>query len=259
MIADLEVIKAEPVGQPRVHPLLFIHGMWEGAWFWRNYLDYFSSRGYACYALNLRGHYGSRPVPDIGKVSIREYLEDAREVAGALGNPVLVGHSMGGVLVQKMAELSQPPATVLMTPAAPRGIFPLNTFALFKVFIKNIHAALFRRPLKPDEGDMAQLVLNRIPPKDRQFVYNTQIPESGLQTFEITVLGFPVDASKVQSPMLVVGGAEDRLTPAGMVRKIARKYGADLLEYPSLAHMMALEPGWEKVARDVADWIERVT
>jgi alpha-beta hydrolase superfamily lysophospholipase len=122
-IAALKILKVEPDRPSKDIPLLFVHGMWEGAWLWKGYLDFFSSCGYTCYALNLRGHDGSKPATDIGKVSIHDYIADARTVAEELNNPVLIGHSMGGLLVQKLAELLEPPAIVAIAPAAPRGIF----------------------------------------------------------------------------------------------------------------------------------------
>ena len=86
-------------------PLLFLHGMMAGAWYWANYQRFFTGRGYASYAVNLRGRYGSRPVPDVGKIRMGEFLDDALAVARTLAEPpVVVGHSMGGLVAQKLAE-----------------------------------------------------------------------------------------------------------------------------------------------------------
>src|SRR5207249_11885309 len=80
-----------------------------------HYLGFFAGRGYTGYALNLRGHHGSKPVDDIGRVRFADYLADARAAAAAIGNPIIVGHSMGGLLAQKLAELGEPPAVVALT------------------------------------------------------------------------------------------------------------------------------------------------
>ena len=69
--------------------------------------------------------------------------------------------------------------------------------------------------------------------------------------------GVPVDAARVQCPMLVVAGREDRITPARMVRKIAQKYRAELRVYDGHAHMVLLEPGWELIAGEVASWLDK--
>ena len=61
--------------------------MWGGSWYWRDYLRFFSSRGYVCFAIDLRGHHGSRPVPDIGKMSLRDYVDDICDAAGPWAAP----------------------------------------------------------------------------------------------------------------------------------------------------------------------------
>jgi len=246
-----------PPDEGREIPLLFVHGMWEGPWVWKGYLDFFSSYGYTCHALSLRGHDGSKPVSDIGKVSIHDYLADARAIAEELNNPVLIGHSMGGLLVQKLAELLDPPAIVAITPAAPRGIFALKTWALFKAALRHSPDIFLGRPLMPSKAAMIRLELNRLPPEEQDRIYSLQMSESGRQTFDIAVKGLPVDASKVQCPVLVIGATEDQITAAKMVRKIARKYHADYKEYNGFAHMIVLEPGWERVAEDIAIWLEK--
>jgi alpha-beta hydrolase superfamily lysophospholipase len=78
-------------------------------------------------------------------------------------------------------------------------------------------------------------------------------------TFDSAVTGLRVDARRVRGPMLVVAGSDDRITPAKMVRRVARRYGATLREYPGFAHMLLMEPGWERIAGDIADWLETVT
>lgn len=230
--------------------------MWEGAWFWEGYLDFFSSHGYACYAVDLRGRRGSKPVSDIGKVSIQDYIADVRTVAEELNHPVLIGHSMGGLLVQKLAELLDPPAIVAITPAAPRGIFALNTWTVFKAALRHWREIFLGRPLMPSRAEMSRLELNRLPPEEQDRIYHRLLPESGRQTFDIAVKGLPVDASKVRCPVLVIGASEDNITAAKMVSKIARKYKADYKEYEGFAHMIVLEPGWERVAQDIANWLQ---
>ena len=78
-IAGLAVETIEPRGAARPHPLLFLHGMWGGAWMWEPCMQVFAARGWRCHALNLRGHHGSRPVPDIGRVSIHETSPSAKK------------------------------------------------------------------------------------------------------------------------------------------------------------------------------------
>lgn len=259
VIAGLTVETTEPPGPARPEPVLFVHGMWGGAWMWQPYMEFFAARGWRCHALDLRGHHGSRPVPDIGRVSIHDYVADARAVAEALGRPVVVGHSMGGLLAQKLAELLGPPAVVAITPAAPRGILALSTLELARAALRHLPEILGRRPLMPAFAEIEALELNRLPPAQRRAVYDRLVPESGRMTFDIAVTGLRVDARRVRGPMLVVAGSDDRITPAPMVRRVARRYGATLRECPGFAHMLLMEPGWERIAGDIADWLESVT
>jgi pimeloyl-ACP methyl ester carboxylesterase len=251
-------LEARPQNIQKPYPILFIHGMWGGAWVWEKYLEYFCRLGYHCYALNLRGRPGSRPVADIGKVSIHDYIQGARTVATALGRPILVGHSMGGLLAQKLAEILEPPAVVAITPAPPRGIFAITTWPLFLATIRHSLQLFLGLPIAHGKEEAIKLIFNRLPPQEQEQVLARSVPESGRLAFYIAFLGLPVNASKVRCPFLVIGAGEDNITPVKTVRKVAHKYRADYREYPGFAHMVVLEPGWERVAADVADWLDQV-
>ncbi len=103
-------------------PLLFVHGAYTGSWMWSKYLPHFVEGGWKCYAMNLRSHYKSR-VMDLTKVSFDDYLEDIQEVIAACGEPpVIIGFSMGGILVQKAAETVQPAGMVLIDTSISREV-----------------------------------------------------------------------------------------------------------------------------------------
>jgi pimeloyl-ACP methyl ester carboxylesterase len=256
-LAGLTIDTRDPTTeQRRPLPILFIHGMWEGGWLWENYLDVLSGQGYRCHALYLRGHDPARPDPNLGKLTIQRYIADVRAVAAELGNPILIGHSMGGLIVQKLAELTDPPAAVTIAPAAPRGIFALNTWALLRISVRHSPEIFGGRPLMLSQAEMNALLLNRLPPAEQTRVYAKLVPESGRQTFDIAVAGLPVAAERVRCPLLVLGATDDQITPAKMVRKIARKYSATYREYRGHAHMLMIEQGWREIASEVVEWLE---
>src|SRR5438552_15456369 len=109
-IAGLEVERVTSGAPARARPILFLHGMWGGRWLWDHYLSFFAGRGYTGYALNLRGHHGSKPVDDIGRVPFADYLDDARAVAPPLGAPSSAGPPMGGRPAQHPPHAGGPPA-----------------------------------------------------------------------------------------------------------------------------------------------------
>src|SRR5690606_34863146 len=92
--SGLALTVVEPDIQTRP-PVLFLHGIFAGAWCFAGWQRRFAEAGHASYALDLRGREGSRRVSDIGRVSLRDYAADAMEAARMLERPFVVGHSMG--------------------------------------------------------------------------------------------------------------------------------------------------------------------
>jgi pimeloyl-ACP methyl ester carboxylesterase len=92
-------------------------------------------------------------------------------------------------------------------------------------------------------------------------VYGSFGPESGRVVFEIGLWlldarhAARVDAEKVDCPMLVVGGREDRMTPVWALRRVARRYRARYREYEHHAHWLIGEPGWQDIAGEVLAWM----
>lgn len=108
---------------PHPTPLLFVHGGCHAAWCWdEHFLDFFADNGFRAVALSLRGHGGSRLTKNLQSCSMSDYLDDLRWAADELGGqPVLVGHSVGGFLVQKYLESRGVPAGVLLASTPPQG------------------------------------------------------------------------------------------------------------------------------------------
>ncbi len=255
VLGGLDVVRVRALGRPRPAPLLFVHGMWGGAWVWERWLPFFAARGWDGYALNLRGRAGSRPVADIGRVPLADYIDDAAAVARRLGDVVVVGHSMGGLVAQALAARLDPVAVVALTPAAPRGVWALRTAALVMATLRYAPALVRSRPLMPSRRVMMRLALEGLPAEERETVYRTLVPESARLARDVALRGVAVDAAAVRCPMLVVAAERDRITPPSVVRRVARRYGATLYEYPGIGHMVPLEPRWRAVALDVAAWL----
>jgi len=104
-VGNLTLASAQPRPGARAKPpMLFIPGYFASAWVYESYLPFFADRGYAGFALNLRGREGSA-LPSgtmLGRVSINDFIDDARQVARwlteRLSRPIVVGHSMGGLI-----------------------------------------------------------------------------------------------------------------------------------------------------------------
>lgn len=255
-IDGLVLEHAAPVGRAHCRPVLFVHGMWGGSWYLRNYLDAAAQAGWDAWAINLRGH-GENPAPGgLGGVGLLDYVADVRRGLAHIGPAVLVGHSMGGLIAQKAAEGGGVAAAVFMTSAAPRGIIGLKWPVLSRM-IRYLPAMLAGRAFTVRRAHADHLFLNRLSLEQREWAFPRFGAESGRVARELALGGLAVDATEVRCPTLVVGASDDRITPASLQRRIARRYGSSYQEAAGHAHMLMLEDGWERPLKDMLAWMER--
>lgn len=247
-----------------------IHGMWGGPWYWENYRRVFESRGLRCVAATLPLHEPAAdggPPPQLGRLGLIDYVDALeREIDALDTRPVLVGHSMGGLLAQMLAARGRARAAVLLTPASPAGIRALTPSVLRCFLPSMLRWGFWRRPMRPSFATAVYAMLHRLSPAMQREVYARMVPESGRAAAEIGLWPLDpnrasrVDADAVRCPLLVIAGSEDRITPASVVRKVATRYGeqATFRVYPQHAHWVVAEPGWEAIAHCSADWIGRL-
>lgn len=252
--------------------IFFIHGMWGGAWYWENYKRFFEEQGYRCVATTLRYHDMDPtdvPNPQLGTTSLLDYAEDLEQEIRDLGvKPILMGHSMGGLLAQILAGRGLAKAIVLLTPAPPSG----NTICMQPSVVKSfwrIQArwGFWKKPMFQKFDVAVYSMLHLLPPEEQKATYDKFVYESGRAMFEIGFWFFDskgaakVDASKVTCPVLVIAGAEDRVTPPSIARSIAEKYKAvsTCEEFEGHAHWVVAEPGWQEIAEYIAGWLSNCT
>jgi pimeloyl-ACP methyl ester carboxylesterase len=120
---NLEIISKYPIESRHTTPLLFVHGAWHGAWCWKvHLLDFFASHGFSAHALSLRGHGNSAGRGDLRGTRIADFVDDVAEVARQLPKPpVVIGHSMGGLVVQKYLQKYPAPVAVLLAAVPPQS------------------------------------------------------------------------------------------------------------------------------------------
>lgn len=257
-VGDLTVVVERSSSPSTKPPVLLVHGFNGGAWFWENYQPMLARHGFESHAINLRGHHGSRPVRDIGKVKLHDYVQDALEVARSLGLPIVIGHSMGGLIAQKVAEAGACRAAVFISSAPPRWI-PIVSWRLLKKQVKYARQIFFSEPLLPERRDADALMFNRTPLPDRDVQFSRLVPESGRAAFDLSFGTLAVHESRVTAPTLVVTGTDDHFVAPRVARALARKYRSQLREYDSFAHHIITEPGWEKPCSDIIQWMDQVT
>jgi pimeloyl-ACP methyl ester carboxylesterase len=267
-IGNLTVRSAQPAAKAERGsrpPILFIPGYLATAWVYESYLPFFADRGYAGFAVNLRGRDGSG-LPagsDLGRVTLDDYIADAREVARWLvervGQPIVFGHSMGGLIAQKLGEEGLARALVLLSPAPPRGI-SVMTAGVLRRQLRYLPALLRSRRIVPRFGDMRALVLNRVPAAEQEAIFARFVPDSGRAGREMSFGAVRVDAERVRAngcKVLVATSDDDRFIPQRIAQRIAQRYHAPLYIARGHGHLMLQEPGWQEAAEFIAGWLER--
>src|SRR6201996_1454550 len=246
-------------------PILLIHGAFCGPWSLEGLKEKFEAAGYPVSAPALRFHNGARPPAALGTTGLTDYAADLEEEMNALGDaPILVGHSMGGLLAQMLAARRKVSALILLAPSAPWGTPPTTLFEIGAAQSLHLHPGYWNMVLEPNRDVALAHSLDKLPKHMRDEVYDRLVPESGRATFEILNWGLDlnhasgVEVEKVTAPLLFLTGSEDRINPPSTVARIAALYGAratnEVLQ--GMGHWLIGEPGWEKRADQALVWLE---
>ena len=256
---ELEVIARAPTAEPRSStPLLFIHGAYTAAWCWdEHFLPYFAAAGYTCYAVSLSGHGASRRRARLDSFSIDDYVDDVAEVIAKLpAVPALIGHSMGGMVVQKYLERADVPAAALLCSVPPQGLMG-SAFGL--MFSKPGLLTDLNRMLgggHPELSSLRDALFHQ--PVDEQAMlryYRLCQPESHRAIWDMTLFNLPHPGRMHRPPMLILGAEHDHLIPPSQVMMTATSYGLPAEIIPDMGHGVMLERDWRVVADRLLQWL----
>jgi non-heme chloroperoxidase len=257
---NLEVRSRLPERSGAKPPLLFVHGGYCDAWCWApHFLPYFAARGYAAHALSLRGHGASGGRESLFVAGIDDYAADVARVADGLPSPpVLIGHSMGAAVVERLIADGPVRAAALLAPIPPAGLGPLagRLLAWQPEYLVNMQrldaphlagdALAALRPMYFSD-DVAPTILT-------EAVLHLAV-ESPRAILDLA-LPSPRPQPAASIKPFVLGASGDRIVTAGDVAATAASYGTTPTIVPGLAHMMMLERGWQAVADPLLAWLE---
>lgn len=256
----LELLSRVPAKATATPPILFVHGANCAAWVWEeNLLPDLADRGFEVHAVSLRGHGRSEGRHLLPWMSLSDYVTDLVATVANIGRPpVLVGHSMGGMVVQKYLERFAAAGAVLMASVPPEGLFLTSTTLLMRdpVLFSEITCLQTIGPWMPAAYPIIRKVLFSpdMPEERVRDYFKRWQPESGRVVMDMLGLDLP-RGQHSSCPMLVLGAADDVFIPPTLVETTARHYGAPSEIVPHIAHAMMLEPGWRRVADRLADWV----
>ncbi|HYA75496.1 MAG TPA: alpha/beta fold hydrolase [Burkholderiaceae bacterium] len=255
----LELVSYAPSGAARPTPVLFVHGAWHGAWCWQeHFLPYFAQKGYGAHALSLRGHGASPGRERLRWTGIAQYANDVAQVIQRLPKPpVLVGHSMGAMVVQKYLGQHWAPAAVLLAPPPPRGVIATVLRILRRqplVFLR-ANVALSLYPYVGTPALARELLFSVGLPEDQLLRHFARLQDESYRAFlDMLFLDLP-RPRKVQLQPLVLGAAQDAVFSVSEVEAAAGAYGARAEIFDNMGHDMMLDAGWQAVADRIVGWL----
>jgi pimeloyl-ACP methyl ester carboxylesterase len=244
----LEVLEGPP-GDPGRPPLLFVHGLGHGAWCWEHWMPAAAEAGYPAYAVSLRGHAGSSG--RLRTAQLGHYVDDVVRTATALPRPaVLVGHSLGGLVVQRALARYAAVAGVLVAPVpAHPALASVRTIARQHPLDVLRLVAGGSLPLRPD------YLFGELSAEEARRQSQRCGPESAVVQYQL-MLHRPSGPPLGGAPVLVLGTPDDRLVPIRGIRATARRYGAELVEFPGMGHDLMLDARWREPLDAMLGWLD---
>lgn len=272
--------------------IVLVHGICHGAWCWDNFINYFADHRYQCYAISLPGHGGSEGKEHLQEYCLSDYVEavrDAMEIikedmetrCNLMGvKPFLLGHSMGGAVVQQYigkyeddvqgAVLFAPATAPQMSPEDVFRFLPLNltSASMIALYEWNCsflvhHAAFFTG--KDKEGKKCQRIKDTSPyqkllqKESKKITGNFSFGIPPFKNGDLTKLYS--ENYKVNIPVLVIGSYADLYFPQNSLEKTANAYASNgktaLVILERLCHDMMLDDEeWEESAKPVLAFME---
>lgn len=251
---------ASAEGRP---PLLFVHGAYTHALCWMpNFVPYFNARGFDCYTVDLSGHGQSAARASLHGFGLADYAVDLAEAVASLpALPILVGHSMGSLVVQRYLASGQAAGLALLSPVPPTGTGgSAARLALTRPeFFAELPRVTSGHPTQRTLEVMAEVYFSPEMSLDAVLACLPMIQDESEQAVaEMATLPFQPVGRRPDIPALVMGGREDAVFPPSMLFFTALSWRARQVVVDGAGHMLMLDPQWEEAARALADWADSV-
>lgn len=249
--------------------VLFIHGMFMTPLCWQEWLAYYQAKGYEALAPAWPNRDQSvqmlrqmHPDAQLGKLGLADVVTHYTAILSSMpAQPVLIGHSMGGLVVQILLEKGWGAAGIAINSAPPMGVFTTqwsfikSNWPMINPFISGHQPHLMTFP------QFQYAFVNGLPLAEQQTAYDTQVvPESRRVPRQSLTSVAQIDYKQQKKPLLFIAGTTDQIIPPSLNRTNYRKYNPSLTDFQEFAgrtHYIIGQKGWQEVADHTLTWLNK--
>jgi pimeloyl-ACP methyl ester carboxylesterase len=248
--------------------IVLIHGLFVNPKSWSDWKAFFEAKGYTVHTPANPSHAGEprdlwkNVDPKLGKVSFEDVVMNIANFIDTLPEkPILIGHSLGGLTVQKLLEMGKGVAGVTIDGAAPAGIVTTK-WSFWKSNFTVINYFKGNAPFLPTKEWFHYTFGNNLSKAASDKVFDDIVVPESRNIARSTLSGFgKIDMKKAHAPLLFIAGGKDNIIPASLNRKNFQAYTdknsvTEYREFANRSHFTCGEEGWEEVANFVADWLK---
>lgn len=247
--------------------IVLIHGMFVNNTSWFEWKDYLEAKGYTVHAPANPGHDGDPKQlrehihPQLTQTGFEDVVMNIAKLIDTLPEkPIVIGHSMAGLVVMKLIELGKAVAGISIDGAPPKNVFP--PFSTVKIVWPAVNLFKGDSPYMGTRDWYRRAFFNTLSEAESDKAYDAiAVPESRKIGKDTLFKSFSaVDFGKPHAPLLFIAGEKDTIFPPALTRKIANKYSdrssiVDVVEFKGRSHFLCGEPGWQEIADYILDWL----
>jgi len=255
-------------------PVLFIHGLWLHPRSWDPWVELFTQQGYAASAPGWPGDpdtvEAARAHPDeIADHGIDDVVAHFAEViAGLPQKPILIGHSFGGMITEKLLSMDEAAAGIAIDAAQIKGVLPLPLSSLRATLPVFKNPANKHKAVSLTDEQFRYSFGNAVDEDESSRLFaDWAIPAPGKPLFEAAAANFSLHspaavntANDDRGPLLLIMGGRDHTVPEAITRSTLKQYRGseavtELVEFEDRGHSLTIDHGWREVAQSCLDWL----
>jgi len=258
------------------NPVVFIHGLWLHGSAWRPWQEQFEAAGYTTLAPGWPGDHDTVEatradadgVADKGIDDVTGHFQGVIDSLDA--PPIVVGHSFGGMIAEKLLGLGYGAAAIAIDAAQIKGVLPLPLSALRSTLPVFKNPANKHRAVSLTADQFRYSFGNAVDEDESNQLYERwAIPAPGKPLFEAAAANFSLHspakvdtANATRGPLLLIMGGQDHTVPEAITKSTLKQYRhspaeTDLVEFPDRGHSLTIDSGWPEVAKACLTWLEQ--